>query len=270
MVVNNPLEFKAKSEEQKIRDNLSKIGSIIMVMSGKGGVGKSTVAANLAVALSTMGKGVGLVDVDIHGPNIPKMMGLEGKNLLGDDTGIIPIDGPGGVKVISLAFLLEDPDSAVIWRGPLKIKAIKQFLGDVHWNELDYLIIDLPPGTGDEPLTIAQLLPNKAKAIVVTTPQDVALLDSRKAVNFAKKMELDVMGIVENMSILICPHCGGEIELFKVGGGEKAAKELKVPFLGRIPLEPDVVVSGDEGKPIVIKSPDSRSAKAFRDIAVSL
>ncbi|HDN85285.1 MAG TPA: ATP-binding protein [Candidatus Aerophobetes bacterium] len=240
-------------QQEKIRENMKKITYKLMVISGKGGVGKSTIAVNLAFNLVLQNKKVGLLDVDIHGPSIAKMVGIEGKRMgvLPDET-IEPIFVPPGLRVVTIASLLENSDTPVIWRGPLKMKLISQFLGDVDWSELDYLIIDSPPGTGDEPLSVAQLIPNLTGAIVVTTPQEVALLDSRKAVNFAKNLNLPVIGIIENMSGLVCPYCGKEIKLFKSGGGEKAARELGVPFLGRIPIDPAIVESTDSGKPFVI------------------
>ena len=252
-----------KKEDLKLIKNLMRIKHKIMVTSGKGGVGKSTVAVNIAMALSMRGYEVGLMDADIHGPNIPKMLHIEDAILSGDEEGLMPILVPPHLRVMSMAFLIKDADNPVIWRGPMKMGAIRQFIADVRWGDLDYLIVDLPPGTGDEPLTVAQLMPDADGAVVVTTPQDVALLNSRKSVGFARQLKLPVIGIVENMSGLICPHCGKEIDLFKKGGGEKAAKELKVPFLGRIPLDPKVVTSSDDGMPIVLADTDSPAAKAF-------
>ena len=247
---------------------MSEIKHKIMVMSGKGGVGKSTVAVNLALTLSMEGYKVGILDADIHGPNIPKMLGIEDKKPDVIDSKIIPVSVLN-LKVMSMAFLLPDTDSPVIWRGPLKMKAISQFTNDVAWEDLDYMIIDLPPGTGDEPLSIAQLLKSDG-AIIVTTPQDVALLDSRKAVNFAKQLNVPVVGIIENMSGLICPHCGKEIDLFKKGGGEKASKELKVPFLGRIPIEMKIVESSDSGIPFVLNNGNSKAKEAFKNIILKV
>jgi ATP-binding protein involved in chromosome partitioning len=253
-------------EDMKLMRNLMHIKHKIMVTSGKGGVGKSTVAANIAMALSMKGYEVGLLDADIHGPNIPKMLHIEDAVLTGDEEGLMPVMVPPHLRVMSMAFVIKDTDNPVIWRGPLKIGAIRQFLADVHWGDLDYLIIDLPPGTGDEPLTVGQLIPEADGAVVVTTPQDVALLNSRKSVGFSRQLKLPVLGIVENMSGLICPHCGKEIDLFKVGGGERAAKELKVPFLGRVPIDPEVVTSGDEGMPIVVMDSESPASVAFNAI----
>lgn len=249
----------------KLQENLKKTKHKISILSGKGGVGKSTVAANLALKLSMNGKKVGLLDADIHGPNIPKMLGIEKEKLGGDGKTIQPVTVASGLKVMSMGFLLESKDTPVIWRGPMKMKVIQQFLEDVAWGDLDYLIMDLPPGTGDEPLSIAQLIP-KSSAIIVTTPQDVALLDSRKAVSFARKLNMNIMGIIENMSGLICPYCGKKIDLFKVGGGENAAKDLGVRFLGRVPIDPRIVETGDSGKPFIASYPESKSAKAFDEI----
>ncbi len=253
--------------DSKLNDNLKKIKHKILVMSGKGGVGKSTVAANLAVALSMKGLETGLLDVDIHGPSIPKMLKIEDAVITGDREGLQPVIVPPHLRVMSMAFLLQDRDLPVIWRGPMKMGVIKQFLGDVRWGELDFLIADLPPGTGDEPLSIAQLIKDIDGTVIVTTPQDVALLDARKATKFSESVKVPVLGIVENMSGFTCPHCGEEIELFKRGGGKKAAEEMKVPFLGAIPLDADVVQSSDDGMPIVLSKPESETAKAFLSIA---
>ncbi|MDD1677941.1 MAG: Mrp/NBP35 family ATP-binding protein [Methanomicrobiales archaeon] len=227
---------------------------VILVLSGKGGVGKSTVSVNLAYALSTHGYQVGLLDLDMHGPNIPKMLGIEDQKLTTMGTLIEPIRISGTMSAISIALLLPEKDTPVVWRGPMKLTAIQQFLDEVNWGQLDFLVVDLPPGTGDEALAIAQIAPNVRGAVVVTTPQDVATLDSRKAVRFVEMMEIPVLGIIENMSGMTCPHCGGEIDLFGRGGGKKAAEELKVPFLGSIPLDPEMRKAGDEGKPFLIRT----------------
>jgi ATP-binding protein involved in chromosome partitioning len=260
-----------KTEEQerdkRVAQTLGKIRYKIMVMSGKGGVGKSTVAVNLAAVLAVDGQRVGILDADIHGPNIPKMWGVDWRPLQSGGEGIRPIEVLPNVKLISMAFLLPNPDSPVVWRGPIKHTAIKQFLGDVEWGDLDFLIVDLPPGTGDEPLSVAHLIEGMDGSIIVTTPQDVALLDSRKSVNFSLMLKIPVIGIVENMSGLKCPECGHLIPLFKIGGGEKAAKDLKVPFLGRIPIDPEVVQKSDSGTPYVVSYPDAEVTKAFQEIA---
>jgi len=230
-------------------------------------VGKSTVASNLALALASDDSiQVGLLDADIDGPNIPKMMGVEDDQITGVENRFSPVSVKRNLGVISMAFFLPDKDSPVIWRGPLKSGAIKQFLGQVDWGNIDYLVVDLPPGTGDAPLSVAQLIKNVSGAIVVTTPQDVALLDSRKAVNFAKKLNVPILGILENMSGFLCPHCGEKIDLFKIGGGEEAAREMNVNFLGRVPLDPRIVQSGDLGTPFVEAFPDSPAAEAFNKI----
>jgi ATP-binding protein involved in chromosome partitioning len=255
----------ANEDEVKISKTLSRIKNRILVFSGKGGVGKSTVAANLALSLSLRGKKVGALDVDIHGPNLAKMLGVEHKKMEICAERITPVQVNENLRLVSMSFLIQDPDLPVIWRGPMKMKVIQQFLGDVDWGDLDWLIIDSPPGTGDEPLSIAQLIPATG-AIIVTTPQEVSILDSRKAVVFAVKLNLRVLGIIENMSGLTCPYCRRRIDLFKVGGGERAAADLGVPFLGRIPIDPQIVVSGDEGKPFGGMPKDSETSRAFEGI----
>jgi ATP-binding protein involved in chromosome partitioning len=255
-----------EKEKKRLDDKLAKIKRRLLVFSGKGGVGKSTVSANLALALAQKGMKVGLLDVDIHGPNLAMMLGVEGKRLASvGENSIIPYPITGNLKLVSMSFLLENSGSAVIWRGPLKMRVIQQFLADVEWGKLDWLIIDSPPGTGDEPLSVAQLVPATG-AVIVTTPQEVSLLDSRKAVSFARTMNLRIVGIIENMSGLTCPHCGERIDLFSEGGGERAARELKVPFLGKIPIDPRIVRSGDKGKPFVLGEPESEAAKAFQAV----
>jgi Mrp family chromosome partitioning ATPase len=245
--------------------NLEGIKHRLVVMSGKGGVGKSTVASNLAIALSLKGYEVGLLDVDIHGPSIPKMLGLGGRKITGGDDGLLPVFAMPNLIVMSIGFLLREDDAPVIWRGPLKMGAIRQFLEEVKWGDLDYLIVDLPPGTGDEPLSIAQLMP-ESDTIIVTTPQDVALLSVRKSINFAKTLKMKIVGIVENMSGLACPHCGKKIDLFKTGGGEKAAADFSIPFLGRIPIDPRIVEEADKGIPFILSQDDSPVVKAFNQI----
>jgi ATP-binding protein involved in chromosome partitioning len=253
-------------QEKRLRANMLKIKHKLIVMSGKGGVGKTTVAVNLAYGLAGKGSRVGILDVDIHGPNIAKMLGIEDKRLISSGSGIEPIEVLSGLKAVSLAFLLEDKDQPVIWRGPLKMITIKQFLADVNWGELDYLIVDSPPGTGDEPLSVCQLIPGISGAIIVTTPQDVAVLDSRKSVLFAKELKVPIVGIIENMSGFICPHCRKEIDLFGTGGGEKSAHDLDVPFLGKIPLEPEIAKSGDSGQPFVHSPDKTTTANTINDM----
>ena len=250
-------------EETKIQDTLSQIKHIIIVMSGKGGVGKSTVSSNLAATLSMQGYQTGIMDVDITGPNIPKMFGVEDEKLHVIEEKLIPVTVPPSMKLMSMAFLLPDKDSPVMWRGPVKMGAIKQFIEDVNWGYLDYLVVDMPPGTGDEALSIVQLMPKADGMIIVTTPQDVALLDSRKSLRFGAETRIPIIGIIENMSGFVCPHCGEVTNIFKSGGGEAAAKELNVQFLGKVPIEPGVVDAGDSGMPVVLKYPESASAKAF-------
>jgi Mrp family chromosome partitioning ATPase len=246
----------------KIQAALDKIKNRLLVFSGKGGVGKSTVAANLGMAFSQKGLNVGLLDVDIHGPNLAKMLGVDKKRLDVSAGGIKAVQVNEHLRVVSISFLLEEPNVPVIWRGPMKMKAIQQFIGDVKWGDLDWLIIDSPPGTGDEPLSVAQLIPASG-AVVVTTPQEVSLMDSKRAIVFARKLNLKVYGIIENMSGLVCPHCAKGIDLFKEGGGEKAARELDVPFLGSIPIEPGIVSLGDEGRSFLDAKPDSPATQAF-------
>ena len=243
---------------------------VILVLSGKGGVGKSTVSVNLASALSAHGREVGLLDLDIHGPSIPKMLGIEDQRPAVLEQTMEPVHVTGTLAVMSMAFLLPDTSSPVIWRGPMKMSVIQQFLAEVNWGALDYLIVDLPPGTGDEALSIIQLAPNVQGAVIVTTPQDVAVLDAVKAVKFIEKLELPIIGIIENMSGMVCPHCGETIDLFSRGGGEKAAQELGVPYLGSIPLDPEMVKAGDEGRPYVLRHADTPTWKAVDAVMQNL
>ena len=252
-------------QDNRLKERMANVKHKILVMSGKGGVGKTTVAINLALALAMEGYEVGVMDADIHGPNVPKMLGIDDLRPDVAEDGISPVLVPPRLKVMSLAFLLESKDTPVVWRGPLKMGAIKQFLSDVFWGDLDYLIVDLPPGTGDEPLSVAQLIPDIDGAIIVTTPQDVALLDSRKSVSFARAIGMPIIGIIENMSGFKCPNCGEVIDLFKIGGGEHSAADMDVPFLGRIPIEPKIVESGDSGIPFVLEH-ESEAADAFEAI----
>ena len=257
-------------DDEKIQKRLSMIGHKVLVLSGKGGVGKSTVAVNLAVALAAAGKKVGLLDVDIHGPSVPKLLGVEGFPLHGTEESIHPLEIGDNLRVMSIGFLLKENDDAVIWRGPMKFGVIKQFLGDVEWGELDYLVVDSPPGTGDEPLTIAQLISDADGAVIVTTPQDVALIDVRKCINFCRQLSLHVLGVVENMSGFYCPHCGEKTEIFKGGGGRRMAEDMGVPFLGSIPIDPSIVSASDEGRPYVVDAPATETGKIFAALAAPI
>ena len=250
-------------------ETLRRITHKIVVLSGKGGVGKSTVAVNLAVSLGLAGNKVGILDVDIHGPSVPKMLHLEEHRLEGDGQKLIPAQ-VGNIKAISIGFLLQGADDAVIWRGPRKAGLIKQFVEEVNWGDLDYLIVDCPPGTGDEPMSVIQALGNADGAVVVTTPQDVALVDVRKSISFCQQLGLPVLGVIENMSGFVCPHCGEVADIFKSGGGEKMAGQMSVPFLGRVPLDPLVVTAGDAGTPYVYTYAKSSAAQAFEPIVAGL
>jgi ATP-binding protein involved in chromosome partitioning len=259
-------EKEILEQEGRVKDKLSKIKYVLMVISGKGGVGKTSVAVNLGYALSLSGKRAGILDIDIHGPNVAKMLGIEDRSLHALESGIEPVAVTPNLTAVSLALTGCSPDQPVIWRGPMKTALIRQFLGDVNWGKLDYLIIDSPPGTGDEPLSACQLIPDVTGAIIVTTPQDVAVLDARKSVQFARELQIPVAGIIENMSGFTCPYCHKEIDIFKRGGGEKAAQELQVPFLGRVPFQPEFVEYADKGTPFVSFREKSVSAEAFMAI----
>ncbi len=241
------VSLSKKPTEPKMIVNLRRIKRKILIMSGKGGVGKSTVAANLAIGLALHGYRVGLLDCDIHGPTIPTVFGMESKKPEVSEEGIMPIEVFPNLSLMSIGFLLEDKDSPIIWRGPLKMGIIEKFLEDVVWGELDFLIIDLPPGTGDEPLSLAQLIPNIDGSVIVTTPQDVALISVRKSIGFSKELNVPIIGIVDNMHGLICPHCGMPINVFGNGGVEKASKDFNIPILARLPIEPKVAEMEDRG-----------------------
>jgi len=254
-------------EQQALEERLQRIRHKILVMSGKGGVGKSTVAVNLAISLALAGRRVGLLDVDIHGPSIPKLLKLDDATIQVKDGAIQPVE-KGGLKVMSIGFLLQDRHAAVIWRGPMKMGVIKQFLKDVAWGDLDYLVIDSPPGTGDEPLSVAQLAAPVDGAVIVTTPQDVATADVRRSITFCRQLEVPVLGVVENMSGFVCPKCGTVTDIFKTGGGERMAAEMGVPFLGRIPIDPAVGEACDDGKPFVYHYCRTETAQAFERLAM--
>jgi ATP-binding protein involved in chromosome partitioning len=256
-------------QDEMISDLLGRIKNILLVMSGKGGVGKSTVATNLAVGLSQSGYKVGLMDVDLHGPNIPRMLGVTGQPENIPGSRVRPVRCSDNLTMISIESVMSDKDQAVIWRGPVKISAIRQFLSDVEWGEMDYLIVDAPPGTGDEPLTVAQTIP-EARAVIVTTPQEVSLADVRKSINFCREVGLQILGIVENMSGQKCPQCGHEISLFKSGGGEKTANEMGIPFLGKIPIDPAVVTAGDAGNPYILNTENGAAVKAFKELVAKI
>jgi len=253
------------AQDQVIKESLALIKHKFLVMSGKGGVGKTSVSANLAIALSKKGARVGLMDVDLHGPDIPRMLGLKGLLEVSADKRMIPKSYSDNLKVVSIECLTQDTDEAVIWRGPLKLHVIRQFISDAHWGRLDYLILDSPPGTGDEPLTVAQTIPD-ARAIIVTLPQELSLGDVRKSINFCKTLKMEVFGLIENMSGFVCPHCGKSIDLFGTGGGFRTALAMNIPFLGRIPMDPRMVQCADAGESYMEKYPDSEVTKAYNQI----
>ncbi len=251
---------KDQLEQKELQDAMKRIRHKIVVLSGKGGVGKSTVAVSLAQMLLKKGFRVGLLDVDIHGPSVPKLLGIEKSQFLADEEGkLLPIINGEGMKVMSVGFLLQNTEDPVIWRGPLKYGLIKQFLKDVLWDELDYLVIDSPPGTGDEPLSVCQLIENPEGAVIVTTPQEVAIIDVKKSISFCRKLNLPVIGVVENMSGFICPHCGERVDIFKSGGGKKMAEEMGVPFLGVIPLDASLAEKADSGQSMVTDTAKDQS-----------
>ncbi len=257
------------ADRQKLLSRLSRIDHKILVLSGKGGVGKSTVAVNLAFSLMLAGKRVGLLDVDIHGPSVPILLNLEGETLLTEGDALLPVD-LGDLKVMSIGFLLKRREEAVIWRGPMKMGVIKQFLKDVEWGDLDYLIVDTPPGTGDEPLSVCQLIEDADGALLVATPQEVALSSVRKSVTFCRQLGLPVLGVVENMSGFVCPHCNQTTDIFLSGGAERMAREMSVPFLGRIPIDAHIASGGDAGRPFVHEDAASETSRAFASIVSAI
>jgi Mrp family chromosome partitioning ATPase len=258
------------ADRQALSRRLCVIDHKILVLSGKGGVGKSTVAAGLAIALAGRGRKVGLLDVDIHGPSVPRLLGLQDQQVTGTEQSINPARTDSGVRVMSVGFLLTGPDDAVIWRGPLKYSLIKQFLKDVEWGRLDYLIVDSPPGTGDEPLAVAQLIDDADGSVIVTTPQVLAVSDVRRSVAFSRKVNLPVLGVVENMSGFVCPHCGERSDVFGTGGGRTMAEDVSAPFLGDVPIDPQMVVAGDSGTLEDYLTGDTAGSTAFGAIVERL
>jgi len=265
----NEANKKHRSKDEQdvaVKDSLSRIKNKLVVMSGKGGVGKTSTSVNLSVALSRLGYRVGLMDVDLHGPDVPRVLGLMGMMGLSANHKLDPMRFNDNLKVVSIESLTASKDDAIIWRGPIKFSAIRQFIADVEWGELDFLLIDAPPGTGDEPLTVAQTIPD-AQAVIVTTPQEVSLADVRKSISFCRTVKMAIFGLVENMSGYVCPHCGEQADLFGSGGGERTAKEAAIPFLGRVPFDPQVVTCGDNGKSYQETYPDAPVTQAYEAIA---
>jgi len=255
-----------EAQDAEIRERLKDFKNKLLVLSGKGGVGKSTIAAYLAAGLAKKGYHVGLMDVDLHGPSIPRLLGLQGRILAsGDSNKAIPLKYLPNMEVMSIEALLGDRDTATIWRGPLKIGVIKQFISDIAWSTSEYLVIDSPPGTGDEPLTVAQVIPD-TKAIIVTTPQEISLADVRKSINFCRQVNMEILGLIENMSGLICPHCGKAIDLFKTDGGAVTAKKAGLRLLGSLPVEPSIVLEGDSGSMSWMDNKDLPYTRMFTEI----
>ncbi|MCK4511708.1 P-loop NTPase, partial [bacterium] len=258
------------AEDEQLNRKLSRIKHKILVLSGKGGVGKSSVAAGLAVDLVKRGRRVAVLDIDIHGPSIPQLLGIKGERVTGTNESILPVVSPTGVGVMSMGLLLQGSDEAVIWRGPLKYGVIKQFLRDVEWGDLDYLIVDSPPGTGDEPLSVAQLIKGVDGALLVTTPQVVSTNDVRRSIGFSRQLDLPILGVIENMSGLVCPGCGTKIDVFGSGGGASMAEEMGVPFLGRIPIDPEFVTACDAGSLGPFLAGGSSGATAFAAVVAKV
>jgi ATP-binding protein involved in chromosome partitioning len=261
-----PGDFERAQQDKMIEDSLAKIGRKILVMSGKGGVGKSTVASYVALLLSAEGHRVGLLDVDLHGPTVPHLMNVQGGLDMPEEGVVRPYRFSDKLSIVSLEMLLGDKDTAVIWRGPLKISAIRQFISDIDWGDLDYLIVDSPPGTGDEPLTVAQTIPD-AEALIVTTPQEVSLADVRKSINFCRQVNMKIIGVVENMNGFVCPHCGEKVSIFGSGGGKRMAAQMDVPLIGEIPLDTQMVEMGDKGRlDSLMEKADLEINKAYKQI----
>ena len=265
----NPVEDARQQmlmQQQTLRIRMGKIKHKVAVISGKGGVGKSTVTVNLAAAFAKSGHAVGILDADIHGPSVPRLLGLTGQQVKVGPPGAFPVTGPLGMKVISIDFFLPEERTPTIWRGPLKMRAIRQLLTDVVWGELDVLFIDLPPGTGDEALSIAQLLPEMDGVVIVTMPSELSRAVVGKAITFAERLSMPIIGVVENMSGYVCPSCGEKVDIFQAGGGKKMAEEAAISFLGKIPIDPKISASSDKGVPFVTEKPDSPTSKAFLEI----
>lgn len=255
-------------EKEILKKRMQKIKHKIAIISGKGGVGKTLTAVNLAISFALNGheNRIGLLDADLHGPSVPKMLGLEGQKLRVGPVGAFPVLGPLGIRVVSMVFVLEGTEVPVIWRGPLKMRAIQQFLTDIVWGELDFLFIDLPPGTGDEPLSVMKLLPELDGVIIVTIPSEVSQNVVEKSITFSRRLNIPIIGIIENMSGFVCPTCSTETHIFRSGGGEKVAKKYNIPFLGKIPIDPRICVASDSGNPFVMENPDTPAAKSFAQI----
>ena len=264
-----PVSAESKLKDDNIAASLANIRYKLLVMSGKGGVGKSSVSAGLAIRLAAAGFHVGLLDVDIHGPSLAGIMGVKGLMDVTEDKKVCPINVQDNLKVVSMQSLMRDSDQAVIWRGPAKAGVIRQFIGDVQWESLDFLIIDAPPGTGDEPLSVAQTIPD-AKAVIVTTPQDVALSDVRKSINFCRVIQMDLLGLIENMGPFACPCCGETVSLFKSGGGQVTAEQMQIPFLGTLPFDAKVVQACDAGQPLRLQSEASQFISALDGVVSKL
>jgi len=266
------MEERAKEmqeQEKRLKIRMAKIKNKLAVLSGKGGVGKSTITVNLAIALARKGHKVGVLDADIHGPSIPKILGIRGRELTAgriEGLGIFPVKGPLDIKVISMDFLLSDDETPVIWRGPMKMGAIRQFLADVAWGDLDFLLIDLPPGTGDEPLSIMQLVPDIDGILMITAPSEVSQIVVKRAIGFTRELRVPLVGIVENMSKFVCPKCGTEFDILGTGGGQKISEELGIPFLGKIPIDQRICEDSDKGTPFIIEHADTPATKAFVQI----
>ena len=261
----NPQQMQAE-QDAAVTKSLDNIKNKLLVMSGKGGVGKTSTSVNLSIALASRGYKVGIIDVDLHGPDVPRMLGLEGAPEINQNKKLNPLSYSDNLKAISIESFTPNKDDAIIWRGPLKFSAIKQFIGEVDWQDLDFLVIDAPPGTGDEPLTVAQTITD-AKAVIVTTPQEVALADVRKSINFCKTVKMEIFGLLENMSGFSCPHCNEMVNLFGSGGGEKTARQMGIPFLGKIPFDPRMVTCGDTGACYQEVHAESEVTRAFTAVA---